>query len=174
MGLTGAGADPELGGALQGVDDRLLAVLPGAVQVRGIQEQHRGSFRETRVGVGCTLLTTASPLPSLPGHHIKHTQTDQPALLSQKEMKLHIKLFCLYYIQFWSCFIVFTGGIYEGFYFVSCPVKALTFISSSVEPGLGDRPFPLPWPGPESGLPCSRAGQGFCALPPSKCHSGEW
>lgn len=49
MGLTGAGVDPELDRALQGVDDGLLAILPGAIQVRGIQEQHCGSFGNEKV-----------------------------------------------------------------------------------------------------------------------------
>lgn len=33
-------------------------------------------------------------------------------------MKLHIKLFYIYYIQFLSCFILFTRGIYKVFYFL--------------------------------------------------------
>lgn len=57
-GLTRAGIDPELGGALQGVDDGLLAVLAGAVKVSGIHEQHRGSYQETKVGWGLLIQDT--------------------------------------------------------------------------------------------------------------------
>lgn len=83
--------------------------------------------------------------------------SEWPALtLTQKEMKLHIKLFYIYCIQFWSYSILLTRRICKGFLFsLYCPVKALTFIS--VKPWVRGSAFPAACPDSEGSLSYSHA-----------------
>lgn len=87
--LTRASVDPKMRGALQGVDDRLLPVLPGPVHVCGVEKQHRGSLgeAETRDEMGIhslTRLVSAVLSPhTIPAGHLAKVSPLLPAQYSQ-------------------------------------------------------------------------------------------